>query len=140
MSSLIISSCSFIDEPIYEVESELEPYLESFIHEANIRGVNINPGDLIIKFEGHLDNGRIGEASRNRNISRVNISKPLWQPLGSISKEMVMFHELGHLYIDFDHMDDHCCLMSTIPCIPNDRSTYNKDRESILDHLFGHLN
>jgi len=77
-------------------------------------------------------------ASGNKEIRVDPVS---WQQLGSMRKEFLIFHELGHCALNREHLDEkdnngYCKSImhsSTDVCLNN----YNNDtKESLLDELF----
>lgn len=98
---------NLIVEELY-IDEALQPYFERFVTEGNRRGQEI---DLFTKgIEGFLidiqENNVIGQCSHdNSAIRRVNIDRSYWNQATDLEREFVVFHELGHCYLERSHMD-----------------------------------
>lgn len=111
--SLFITSCAkensenlVIEE--LTIDEELAPYFERFVAEGAIRGHEI---DLVAKqIEGFLidiaEENVIGQCSHSASTTRkVNIDRTYWNTATDLEKEFVVFHELGHCYLERSHLD-----------------------------------
>jgi hypothetical protein len=105
---IILSSCKDTEgtEPIkYEVPSPLQPMIERFIQEGSKRGKILTIKNLIIKlsdepietspnqFSCGITNGEITE--QKQNIVQIDTQCLAWRH-SELSKEILIFHELGH--------------------------------------------
>ncbi len=100
----------------YSVPEKLQPFVTDFVRLANQRGVTVDTTNLIVVYAVLHD--RLGEASLNEKIIRVDSSNAFFRN-GNI--ETIMFHELGHLFLNRQHDDTyfnnsrtpksimHCC-------------------------------
>lgn len=93
----------------YLVPDIIQPYVDRFVSEAELRGVHINTDHLTIEFGIDLVGSASGECSSNSSgtFSVVTIDTTLsWWNLGELSRECLIFHELGHCLLGRPHFDD----------------------------------
>ena len=114
---LAIIGCNQIDT--LETDPELVPYFQIFADEAAIRGIEVDFVEANI--EGLLQNiGRsevLGQCFRNEQRPRkVIIDRDYWTDAEENDRQFLIFHELGHCFLDFEH-DDRIdgCLLYTSP-------------------------
>jgi len=141
-SIFYITACS--DDPEIVIDTEIQPYLDSFLIEGEARGIEIDLSDL------HLS-AYISETSSDEIIGQclhfgeehkeIVIARAFWDDASDIEKEFIVFHELGHCILDRSHNDttdgQGRCLSimnsGSIRC----RNLYNSDtRPVFLDELF----
>ena len=99
---------SCVDNKVYLVEDELKPFVNNFELESAKRQHSIdfiNTG-LIVEF-ADLEDNTAGLCHFEKPI-RIEIDRDYWQKLSSKSgdslmKENIIFHELGHGFLDRDH-------------------------------------
>lgn len=144
ISTLIITSCTDDLKKPTVVHGDLIAYFETFEAEGKLRGLDIDLSDEEINgfMQTINEGGIIGQCrSSDTDGKSIVIDKNGWTQLSSSEKEFIVFHELGHCYLDRDHDDsknrDGTCrsLMhsSTSAC----RNIYNPNtRETYLDELF----
>lgn len=156
---LIISSCQMdglltTNEPIIaepdlypNVELALEPYFENFEREALERGyrVDLSTADISGAIVEIHDEDIAGTCSYSRFATNreIVIDESFWNRANSYYREYIVFHELGHCYLDRDHLD--ACLQEGIwssvmrsGTIAGCSDYYNRQtREYYLDELFG---
>jgi hypothetical protein len=108
---ILVFSCED-DSPkptIYQIDEELLPYLETFLTEANNRGVEFDAENLILEFGTAVDEV-CGECSNpgNGGQRKVTIvrSSLCWLDAPSQNREALVFHELGHCLLKRGHRDD----------------------------------
>lgn len=109
---IILCSCtsSFIDESIYSVPPEIEPYYNNFISDGKIYGFDYSHTNVIISFVEH-ENNEYGLASlRNDNIARITIDKSLFNSINrrndTTRLKYILYHEFGHAFLRYRHIDD----------------------------------
>jgi len=138
-------SCSSDDEE-GPIDPDLLPYVESFVFEANQRGVNLSIDSLgiDITFQNIGDPSVLGLCNRDPdgNGLAIDIDPVYWKLAEELRKEYVMYHELGHCVLNRDHTTasdgSGTCLSIMEPgsgelC----QSNYNEfTREELLDELF----
>lgn len=89
-----------------DVDEALWPYFQRFEDEAAARGLKVDLADAYIT--GYLSDIStsqvIGQCSySSNNPHRVTIDKPFWNQASDLAREFVVFHELGHCYLDRVH-------------------------------------
>jgi hypothetical protein len=141
----VITSCTNKVDGVI-LDEEIAPYFEIFEQEAAIRGVIFN--NEVEQIEGYLQNitdgGVIGACRRNDGdgINRsVFFDKPYWSTATSLEKEYVVFHELGHCFLELDHDDRQNakgeCISIMASGTGSCRDNYNEiTRDSLLNELF----
>jgi len=94
------------NEYIQKFPSELEPYVEEFILQANLHGLHMNLEDynFEIKF-GDIDDIHVA-GSCNRVENLIIIDYLLWERKDEQEKEWLIFHELGHCLLDRGHRNE----------------------------------
>jgi len=147
-TSLLIIGCTkennenLVIEELF-IEEALAPYFERFVTEASIRGMEVN---LVEKrIEGFLidieaDNVA-GQCSYSETSTRkVNIDRAYWNSATDLEKEFVVFHELGHCYLERTHSDtqeNRSCISIMHSGTSGCRFDYTTiSRATYLDELF----
>ena len=125
------------------IDDALAPYFERFVAEGQLRGIAI---DLVEKqIEGYLidieENNVVGQCSYSETSTRsVNIDNAFWNNATDLEKEFVIFHELGHCYLERSHLDaqtNRNCTSIMHSGTSGCRFNYNAfSRENYLDELF----
>ena len=154
---LLISSCRE-DDSFNELQEEVEeqqaaypnvderlwPFFERFENEAEARGIDVNlrlgsiSGD-IVPIDGEHVAGQCSYRSRGPN--HVSVDDEFWARSGDSFREFIIFHELGHCYLNRGHREDafangvcKSLMRSGVEdCIDNYRST---TRSLYIDELF----
>ncbi|MCP3932093.1 MAG: hypothetical protein GY705_23725 [Bacteroidetes bacterium] len=144
---LLIPACTkesqdnLTDDGVF-VDSSLQPYFDSFEYEASLRGLDINL--LEAGVEGYIENieddGVIGQCQSGSG-RRILIDDQYWKRASSMQRESVIFHELGHCYLQRDHSDDSysngTCVSIMRSGTGNCKFVYNTlTKEKYLDELF----
>lgn len=145
---LLMSSCAKenSDNLVVEeltIDAELLPYFERFVAEGAERGITIN---LVEKrIEGFLidieETDVAGQCSYSATSTRkVNIDINYWNRATDLEKEFVVFHELGHCYLERTHSDtqeNRICTSIMHSGTSGCRFRYNAiSRSEYLDELF----
>ncbi len=141
---LLVSSCG--SEEDVEINEEMAPYFETFKEEAAKRGIIFD--NSIEKIEGFLEflpkESNLGVCkSYTDGSSEIIIDKPYWRVSTNLQREHIMFHELGHCFLNLGHDDSKddngdcvSIMASTIgggDCLTN----YNQfNRDSLITELF----
>lgn len=143
LAMITLFSCA--KEYGYDVDPEIQPYFDSFEKEAEARGITV---DLEIEGIGATidfirDNSTVGQCQNNEEgRRRIHIDKAFWVEYDHFGKEFIIFHELGHCYLNRGHDNaikpGNICesiMQSGISgCINGYGAT---TREEYLDELFG---
>ena len=129
----------------YHIDEALAPYFERFVEEGNSRGLDIDLADK--RIEGYLVNveednvaGQCVYSSDPNAIRTVNIDINYWNNASELEKEFVIFHELGHCYLERSHLDaqsNRSCTSIMHSGTSGCRFNYNTfTRSTFLDELF----
>ena len=102
--------CEKDETEVVEVDSRLQIYFDRFAEEGAIRGVTIDYNTVKIsgKIEDITDGSKVAGQCQS-NSARANtliVDLGFWNQSSDIEKEFVIYHELGHCYLDRDHLDD----------------------------------
>lgn len=139
----LLASCNKDPQTTTVVDTDLQVYFESFKFEGEKRGLTI---DLrTAEIDGYMktieDHGVVGQCIHDDEGKSIVIDVNKWRTLDQLEKEFIVFHELGHCYLDRGHTDEKnrngsCKSMmhsSATAC----NNTYNSStRENYLDELF----
>lgn len=91
---------------VYQVPAEIEVYVDKFIEEAKIRGIDIKKENLLAEFftvsQGDIC-GQCSQATNNPDKSQKKITivknTICWTSAKIQSRETLVFHELGHCWL-----------------------------------------
>ena len=96
----------------YKVEAELEPYLESFVSLARLKGIDLSyiyNNNITIKWMSDAMAGRGTNVAtafgRNKAMVVVFVNKKRFYERTEEGRKYVMFHEFGHDILDFTHLE-----------------------------------
>ncbi len=105
---IILNMLSCRKEDNYQVEAELDPYLQLFLQEASKRGMNLNVEEngLLMKFD-NLTPPTIGLCTYSNPIL-VQIDPTYWNKVKEYDncedlRQNVVFHELAHGLLNREH-------------------------------------
>lgn len=125
------------------VHEDLQVYFDSFEFEAEQRGIDI---DLVqAEIQGYMrsidDRGVIGQCIENSTSKSIVIDVARWQHLDQLEKEFIVFHELGHCYLNRGHIDSKDSSSTCLSMMHSTSTvcdiTYNSvTRTTYLDELF----
>jgi len=151
MLIIILSACS--DGGDLEIDDRLVPYYERFTSEAALRGVTFDPQDAQI--EGYIDQldnlvggdilGFCQQPRPRFPLSSIYIDESFWAGATDLQREYVVFHELGHCFLNRDHpqpdpvdsLGNCSSIMAAGDANCNGLESYNEDRRPLLlDELF----
>lgn len=82
------------------IDPEFVPYVNLFFEEAQSRGLNISRDDYSFSIE-FGDGFLSGACDLNRN--EITISRSHWSGLTELTKQNLVFHEMGHCILDRLH-------------------------------------
>lgn len=105
---LLFSACEA--EEVIHLDTELEVYFDRFAMEASNFDLHFDYQED--RIEGYLSNLEAGKAisgkcERNSVYpNRVYIDLDFWRKASDLEREFVVFHELGHCFLDRGHLDD----------------------------------
>lgn len=141
LSSFLVSCDKGDDESF--IDADLTPYFERFKEEGALRGVVVDyDAQEVEGFIRSIDaENVVGQCSHSEESPNAVIVDPiLWNNAIESKREQVIFHELGHCYLQRGHMDEKdkngTCL-SIMHSNANICSiNYLLNREYYLDELF----
>jgi len=102
-----IWGCLIDEEPTLFTSPELQVYFDRFRDEAALRGIVVDfdsafVAGMITNLEGNIS----GQCQFNTvEPDRVLIDKAYWSNATDFEKEFIVFHELGHCYLNRQHLD-----------------------------------
>ena len=143
---IIGSMSSCIPEPkeAINLNDALHPYFETFADEAELRGFTFDWEEA--RIEGYISDlsvsGVLGQCVHdNLDPDRVIIDQDFWNEASSSDKEFIVFHELGHCYLNRNHTDEiddnGLCISIMNSGSLRCRANYTSNtREAYLDELF----
>lgn len=119
LSLLILPGCLTLGR----VDPEAQPYLNSFVREANSRGYYPDTSELTIKlvpqksekiFYGDKDNALaycempvLGIKAKDYIPAfgqLIEVSEDYWNAVNTVNREATIYHELGHCILHRDHI------------------------------------
>ena len=114
--SLFFLSCdddevAEVVEPVTfaNVDAELVPFFERFQQEAAARGISVDltTGDIEGVIEEIDEQHVAGQCSYRRfsNPRLVTVDASFWRRSSDLFKEFIVFHELGHCYLNRGHLE-----------------------------------
>ena len=136
------------EEGYHNVDQRLWSYYEEFEEEARLRGFAVDLRNA--RISGEIDeideNNVIGTCQYGGySTNHVTIDDVFWARSSNLGKEFVVFHELGHCFLNRGHKEDST---SEGLCVSLMRSgnggcqdAYNtRNRDYYLDELFSEYN
>ena len=105
--NILFLSCKKENETAhpYDVDGEIQPYIDRFKEEASKRGHNINFEDgLTARFVDNL-NGPAGHTTTTPPYV-MEFDRNIWDKYDDVSRENIVFHELGHSFLQRKHKND----------------------------------
>jgi hypothetical protein len=101
---LSVSACQKENE--VSVTADLQPYFDSFAAEAKARNRSVDLGHISGNFAVLNENKVAAKcqslASGNKNVL---VDEVFWKTADAMTREMVVFHELGHCALSRPHTD-----------------------------------
>ena len=135
------------------IDPELIPYFDRFAEEAGLRGISFDYEDL--EYEGFIQNldalvgrGVLGFCQRimvRQPYPTIYVDQDFWLAATDLEKEYVVFHEIGHCFLERDHQQPplvdslgNCMsIMAAGTAACNSLDVYTPERRSmLLDELF----
>ena len=112
MAILLLAACDRNDDfkPVYDVPADIQPFIDSFIHEASLRGVEITITNLIVTYDDNPSNAVCGSCNSSASVSDIQkivtlkSGAPCW--IEPPELEALVFHELGHCVLGRLHLSD----------------------------------
>lgn len=119
-----------------QIDSELQPYYDSFMSDASTKGVSPDYSyTLNMKFVYHNRHDYIGISAVNNqnNIADILIKRHRWDTLTNTEKKITIYHELGHVLLHRAHQDHNLSIMNTGSVT---ESEYLANESQLIDELF----
>lgn len=144
MVLILLLTVSCTEEEEIFVSPELQTYFERFALEAAARGLDFDyQRDRI---EGFLlpitEAGVEGKCTFNSvDPDRIAVDLSFWNRASDLEKEFIVFHELGHCFLNRQHLDDAWpdgnCVSIMHSGLGGCRNAYSSQtRSDYLDELF----
>ena len=99
-----------IRDPYYNVDPELEVYLEHFIDIAKLKGIDLSyiyEDDIVIKFTDYDNKNHVATAfRRNKDGIRIMVHRKRFNERTEEGRKYVMWHEFGHDILDLEHLEE----------------------------------
>jgi hypothetical protein len=110
LSLVLLSSCTNDSPRAYSVENELDVYAQRFFNYAKNYGYNFDNEGLVMRFATLKDN-KGGVCYINRRPIQIEIDSAYWKELSKSyladeHKEQLVFHEMGHGFLQRLHIND----------------------------------
>lgn len=160
LSLILFSACekenTISEEEIMSVEPKsysdadkrLWPFFQSFEEEAALRGVSIDLEDLnVLGHIGDIDvDGVAGRCKYGSHIhNEITIDAPFWENANQLSREFVVFHELGHCVLlrahtESAHSDGTCTSLMRSGALDCKDNYNTRTRSNYIDELFSQMN
>ena len=104
----LANSCT--KEQVVVVDAAIQPYFDLFEEEGQTRGKIINLSTAEI--QGILttidEESVTGQCAVNSTtgLKTIRVDQQFWTTASDLEKEFLIFHELGHCYLDRRHLDE----------------------------------
>lgn len=144
LSAVIMFTACEKDDPAVVVDAALQPYFDRFVDEGALRGVTVDFSAIEVEamlsdIDGNNINGQC--ISNSARANTLLVDNAFWNGASDIEKEFVIFHELGHCYLDRSHLDtensDGTCASMMHSGTSGCTNAYNQmTRSFYLDELF----
>lgn len=130
------------------VDERLWDYYQIFEEEGRSRGLNVDLRftEISAEIDAIHENNVIGTCEYGRFFNNhITIDDEFWARSSVLGKEFVVFHELGHCFLNRDHKEDSTseglCVSLMRSGTGNCRDAYNsRNRDIYLDELFSENN
>lgn len=108
--SALLTGCGKIHsrEPVYSVDPEVQPFLDSFIELAHAHGRSLPLKNLVIALapEGSLDGLVLGVCTRSQGMKVIELDAVSWSQMSYWERRELFFHEATHCLLGFrGHID-----------------------------------
>ena len=141
---LLYPGCREDDQVEVSIDPEVQPYLDMFIGEAAVRGLEIKIEEyaLSITIE-QIDRANVaGQCTQAEgSYNHIVIDPAYWRGYTELNREALVFHELGHCLLDRSHLDDqdeygYCISLMESGAGACTRVYTAENRDKYLDELF----
>ncbi|MCB0601157.1 MAG: hypothetical protein KDC28_08015 [Saprospiraceae bacterium] len=136
-------------DEVHVIDARVQPYLDRFLTEGEIRGVDIDVDAFGL--DARVENILSSSSNGGRVLGYCDMAKSenhivvfdagYWSGATDLEKELLVFHELGHCLLGRQHDDssnpDGTCLSIMHSGTGSCRNAYNlSTRSQYLDELF----
>lgn len=144
---LFTSCCRFVHEPVFNVDSELLPYLSEFEQlSAREKKPLGRTQDLVMVFVDSFKEievlGKCTIGAPYMITPVVRISREHWEYLTDMAKEQLVYHELGHCLLYRGHTETYTTIdgkripKSVMISYEISDNTYTTNRAYYIHELF----
>jgi hypothetical protein len=111
----LITGCAQPQVPnVLAVDSEFQPYVNSFVAQSQAQGLAVQVQDLVVTMKPELDSdyemgvcySYVGGVNGTNPPPTININSQFWVQLDDKWKEELVYHELGHCVLNRVHRPD----------------------------------
>lgn len=139
---IILTGCSLFEQPHWDIDPDLEYWVNKFYFEAELRGKIIQKNYLTVSLSNkYMDEA--GQSKKGRHLVYISSSFYYTHMIRNNSKsdslamEFVLFHELGHALLGNGHSDPYSIMNQC--CTTYDKYTKENEvefRKDMIDKLF----
>lgn len=143
--TLLLSGCG--ESPSATQDPELKPYLESFLKEGSLRGMDGLSADSLALQKSNLNVDPTssfeeqGLCTLRDGAPLIQIDEETFASLQTAAKEALLYHEFGHCLLHREHTNEinpdfqsYASLMTSDPV--GMAESYQAHRSAYLDELF----
>lgn len=133
--------CSLIDQPEYQIQPELQPFVDDFYQEAAKRGFKFGRDNLIVQIKSGIRERHNGLAITSKDTGpgdkqiRIFIDADYYYNNPFECIEQTMYHEFGHALLNRGHTNTYSIMNSGVPRCWNKGD--EEFRKCMIDELFG---
>lgn len=109
LGSLFVACEKQNSSPSLTVDEAFQPYFEAFEQAGAERGLAVELGaeDIGAVFSSELEAQMAGKCTKFSTGARIiYIDQQSWAGRSELEREFLVFHELGHCYLDRPHLDE----------------------------------
>lgn len=100
-SLILFTSCTTFDYNSNKCDCSLiQKEFDEFVHQSKLRGVKLKNKRLEIKFVSFIENRVVARTYSWKNLIEFDTTL-----MHDYKREQVIYHELGHFYLDRGHVD-----------------------------------
>jgi len=114
-------------------KTDFLPYIASFQIEAASRGIATHVNSLIVRYGENMKSTTAATCTYGDG-GLIEVNPRVWSDLSDITREILLFHELGHCILYKDHDDSQLGIMNKI-LLPG---YIGKSRAEYLEDFFYH--
>jgi len=133
--SALLTSCDLFYPKVYDVPTEVEPYIQEYRTQANKHGRYVLIDNIEVNFSTFMHDDNPAVVKTRHETIVMTINREIWDSYenDTTKREAVIFHELTHKVLDRRHEPDSVfSLMVKAP----DLRMYKFQRDSLLKELF----